>query len=135
MACATASPIAAAAAAGAAAPIAHASAAPPPLSKPSGTGKKSAKERAAVAGSTASSQYPLPTANGCSSRAAGSAAAASAVPHPFSVSEEATGAPLAKAKPTGSTGTKSSRNTVPAEEEAQTKPPDKKKFCPLTFIL
>ena len=71
---ATAPPVVAADAAGAAAPIPHASAVPPPLSKPSCAGKKSA--------------------------------------------EDAAGAPPAKAKPKRSTGTKSSRNTVPTEEEA-----------------
>ena len=83
-ACATASPVVAAAVAGAAAPIAHASAAPPLLSKHSDTGKKSAKDRAADARNTASRQYPLPTANGRSSRAPASSATASAAPpHPL----------------------------------------------------
>ena len=50
---ATSPPVVAAAAAGVVAPILHASAAPPPLSKPSGAGKKSAEDRAAVSENTA----------------------------------------------------------------------------------
>ena len=91
VACANAPPVVAAAATGAAASIPHASTVPPPLSKPSSPGKKSA--------------------------------------------EDAAGATPAKAKPQGSTGTKSLRNTVPAEEETQLKPPEKKKVGPPTFIL
>jgi hypothetical protein len=134
---ATAPTVVADAAAGAAMPIPHASAAAPPLSKPSGAGKKSVEDAVPAEEETATAPTVVAAA------AAGAAATiphASAAPPPLSKpsgagkksAEDAAGAPPAIAKPKGSTGKKSLRKTVPAEEETQLK---KKKVGPLTFIL
>ncbi len=136
---ATAPTVVAATAAGAAAPIPHASAAALPLSKPSGAGKKSAEDAVPAEEETTTAPTIVDAAT------AGAAAPiphASAAPPPLSKpsstgkksAEDAAGAPPAKAKPKGSTGKKSLRKTVSAEEETQLKPQEKKKVGPLTFM-